>query len=92
MGLYLCDPNKYKKCRRKNGICQKLCILTVCSEYSVDGKLLTEEEVEKYEDQLRKQVEPGLNIGRHTGAAAAAVPHEEEPDTEIDAKGGERYG
>ena len=88
MSLYICDPRMHKSCRRKKykGICQTLCILTSCSEYSVDGRPLTEEEVEEKENEIRAKVEPDLKIGRNTGTQAqpAAAAEEEEPETEID--------
>ncbi len=87
MSLYLCNPKLNKKCRRKleEDICQRLCILTTLPWGSDDGRPLSEEEVEKYENELRERVEPGLRIGRHVDTKAApAAAVEEEPDTEID--------
>lgn len=63
MSLYVCDPRKHRTCARGD-ICQKWCVLTTVQEYSRDGRELTEEEVERIEDRIRKASEPGLKIGK----------------------------
>lgn len=62
MSLYICDPSKHMTCHRGHDICQRCCKLTTIQEFSTDGRELTEEEVERIEDQIRAKNEPGLKL------------------------------
>lgn len=63
MSLYLCAPDKHKTCDRGD-ICQRWCRLTTVPEFSVDGRALSEEEIEQIEDAIREANEPGIRIGK----------------------------
>ena len=63
MSLYRCDPKKHRNCTRGRDICQRWCVLTTVQEFSTDGRALSEEEVERLEDEIRAQQAPGIKIG-----------------------------
>lgn len=54
MALYKCDTKKHPRCGSKT-ICQIECFLTVNPDFSIDGKELTEEEADRYEEEMKKK-------------------------------------
>ena len=61
MSLYVCDPRKHRTCDRGD-ICQRWCRLTTVPEFSTDERALTDDEVERIEDEIRERNEPGLKL------------------------------